>query len=63
MTLKVNENTIVIAKVLVIMVFFYIAVMLVWNYSNTTHKPSNRLWDWRKEGYQVDPLYDRARDK
>lgn len=45
------------------MIIFYIVIMVSWNITNDTHKPSGILWDWRKEGYTDDPLWDRGKNK
>jgi hypothetical protein len=49
----------IILKILISITAFYIGIMLVWNFTNVNHKPTNLLWDVKKEGYQEDPLHDR----
>jgi TRAP-type C4-dicarboxylate transport system permease small subunit len=57
---RMNENTKMVLKVLGVMLCFYLLLMVVWNVTNTNNKPSSFFWDWDKEGYQPDPLYDRG---
>ncbi len=49
-----------IAQIVGIVVVFYIVIFLAWNFSSPdSQKPSGILWDFRREGYQEDPLDDR----
>jgi hypothetical protein len=61
--MKLTDNGKRILTILIIMVVFYIFIFLLWNKTNTTHKPSGLLYDWRREGYQADPLHDKWKRK
>ena len=40
-------------------VAFYFLVMVLWNVTNKSNKPTNLFWDIKKEGYVENPLHDR----
>ncbi len=59
MKIKLNNNSRVMIKAVFGLLLFYFVLMILWNFTNTTHKPTNLLWDWKKEGYKENPLHDR----
>lgn len=58
---KLSPTGKLVLKVLLTMILFYVVVFLVWNFTSPNHKPSSLFFDWRKEGYQSDPLHDRLK--
>lgn len=57
-----NDNSKTMLKIFAIIFGFYLGMMLIWNYTNETHKPSHLFVDWRKEGFKENPLHDRKSD-
>ena len=49
-----------ITQIVTIIAVFYVVIFLLWNYTSPdSQKPSGVLWDFRKQGYQENPLDDR----
>lgn len=56
---QLSKTTRVILMILLIATVYYIALMIIWNKTSPNHKPTNALWNWKKEGYHENPIYDR----
>lgn len=48
-----------ILLVLGVLLMFYLSIMLAWSFTSEENAPTNTLWDWKREGYESNPLHDR----